>query len=100
MIPIMQAEVIETQSAPAVIPTKPAKQPLSTIERSGFFCTNHEVNIADIRPKAAERAVVVKTYATITGFAEKTDAPLNPNHPNQSRNTPKVAKPRLLPGIA
>ena len=82
------------------MPTKPARHPFSIMERSGFFCMNHEAAIADRSPAAAERAVVVNTYATIVVSAENTDAPLNPNQPNQRRNTPRVANPKLLPGIA
>ena len=97
---MMHADGMDTQSALAVMPTNPARHPFNIIERSGFLCAIQDVAIAAINPAAADRAVVVNTYATITGSAENTEAPLNPNHPNHSRNTPKVANPRLLPGIA
>ena len=36
--PMITADITDTVSAPAVMPTKPARQPFNTIERSGFFC--------------------------------------------------------------
>ena len=39
-------------------------------------------------------------FALSTLAVAKTDPPLNPNHPNQRTNVPKVARGKLLPGIA
>ena len=41
------------QLAPAVMPTKPARMPLRTIERSGFLSTSQEVTIEATAPAAA-----------------------------------------------
>src|SRR5690606_10717178 len=46
---------------------------------------------APIPPVAAARAVVTHTSEIISGSADKTEPPLNPNQPNQSRNTPIIA---------
>jgi hypothetical protein len=59
--PIRIAAGTLTVSAPAVMPTSPARQPLSTIVRSGFFCTDHEVTIAVTTPAAAASDVVTRT---------------------------------------
>ena len=82
-------------SAPAVIPTKPAKEPFNIIDRSGFLLIDHEATIAPIIPAAPARVVVTKTKDTPPGSADKTEPPLKPYQPNQSRKTPIEARGRL-----
>src|SRR5690606_14299757 len=49
-------------------------------------------------PPQAPSAVVTSTRETIPGSAERTEPPLKPNQPNQSRNTPMVASGTEEPG--
>ena len=51
-------------------------------------------------PAAAAKQVVTKVKEVNSGSAERTEPPLNPNHPNQRINTPAAANGRLCPGIA
>ena len=86
-------------SAPAVIPTRPARQPFKAIERSGFLDTIQETIMAPTMPAAAARDVVTITSDIGPGSADSTEPPLNPNQPNHSNNTPIVASGMLCPGI-
>ena len=99
MIPAIRPMIIElsteTTSAPAVIPTKPASEPLRAIERSGFLVTIQEVRIAPIIPAAAAIQVVTRTKETPSASADSTEPPLNPNQPNHRRNTPIAARGML-----
>jgi hypothetical protein len=97
--PISTAPVIETVSAPAVIPTSPARMPLSAIERSGLLTTNQLPKIAATQPAAAARQVVTRVKEVRCGSADSTEPPLNPNQPSHSRKTPTAASGMLLPGI-
>ena len=100
MSPISMAALTLTTSAPAVIPTSPASEPLSTIERSGLCWNVQEVAIAPRMPVAAARLVVTKTNDTSSGSALRTEPPLNPNQPSHSRKTPIVASGMLWPAMA
>ena len=51
-------------------------------------------------PAEAASEVVTNTRETVPGSALSTEPPLNPNQPNQSKNTPIVAMGMLWPGIA
>ena len=51
-------------------------------------------------PAAAANDVVTKVRDVNSGSAESTEPPLKPNQPNQSINTPAVAKGILCPVIA
>ena len=55
---------------------------------------------AETPPAAAAKQVVTKVKEVNSGSAERTDPPLNPNHPNHRINTPAAAKGILCPGIA
>ena len=81
----------DTASAPAVIPTSPARMPLSTMDRSGSFWISQLDPIAPKMPAAAASVVVTSTKLSASGSALSTEPPLKPNHPNHSRNTPIVA---------
>ena len=97
--PIATAPQGPTTSAPAVIETRPARRPLRAIERSGFLRTIIETAIEATPPAAAASAVVVKTRPSGPGAAERTDPPLNPNHPKKRRKTPIAARGMLCPRI-
>ena len=84
----MIALIGETTSAPAVIPTNPANEPFRTIDKSGLLLIDHEHIIDPITPAAAAKVVVTNTNETPAGSAERTEPPLKPYHPNQSKNTP------------
>ena len=95
MRPVRIAYAGMIESAPAVMPTRPARIPLSAIERSGFLRKIQEVNIAPRPPAAAASAVVTKTSETRNGSALRTEPPLKPNQPRNSRKTPIVASGML-----
>ena len=87
-------------SAPAVIPTKPPKIPFKNIVKSKFLYLINDTNTATTPPAAAAKQVVTKVNEVNSGFAESTEPPLKPNHPNQRISTPAVAIGILCPGIA
>ena len=51
-------------------------------------------------PAAAAKQVVTRVKEVNSGSAERTEPPLNPNHPNQRIKTPAAAKGMLWRGIA
>ena len=51
-------------------------------------------------PAAAARQVVTSTREVFAGSADKTDPPLNPNHPSHNIRTPAADSGMLDPGIA
>ena len=59
-----------------------------------------EVSMAMTPPAAAAKQVVTKVSEVASGFAESTEPPLKPNHPNHKIRTPAVANGILCPGIA
>ena len=77
---------------------------MSAIVRSALPNIIFATNRAAIKPPLAAALVFMKTTATAFALSTlavaKTDPPLNPNHPNQRTNVPKVARGKLLPGIA
>ena len=95
--PTMTEYIGLIKSAPAVIPTKPANEPFNIMDRSGFFEIIVDVIMAPITPAAAASVVVTNTRETPPGSAERTEPPLNPYHPNHSKNTPIVAYGKLCP---
>ena len=99
IMPIAIADHIAIRSAPAVMPTRPARMPFRAIERSGFWNRSCEASMAPSPPAAAARQVVTSVSETSAGSADSTEPPLKPNQPSQSRKTPTVASGRLLPGI-
>ena len=68
--------------------------------RSKFLYKILEKIPAPTPPAAAARQVVTKVNDVNSGSADKTEPPLNPNHPNQRINTPAAARGMLCPGIA
>ena len=103
MIPMIAADVGETVSQPAVIATRPARDPFSDIETSGFLYLTHVMIRTVTVATAAARLVVTKILPAVTIASPSmltVDAPLNPNQQNQRMNTPKAPMVRLCPGIA
>ena len=88
----------------AVIETRPASAPLSTIVRSARPSTTLAVSNAATTPPAAAALVFTNTAATalasLTFEITNSDPPLNPNQPNHNINVPNVANGRLAPGNA
>ena len=54
-----------------------------------------ETKAATTPPAAAAKLVVTKVKDVNSGSADKTEPPLNPNHPNHNINTPAVANGML-----
>src|SRR5690606_22960114 len=86
-------------SAPAVTPTSPAKIPFSTIPKSRRLDVMYDVNSAPIAPAQAPKQVITRTKDTSAASAERTEPPLNPNQPNQSRKAPITANGTLTAGL-
>ena len=97
---MITASVGPIWSAPAVIPTSPPSTPFINIVISRFLYNKLEKNAAPIPPAAAAKQVVTSTNEVLAGSADKTDPPLNPNHPNQSIKTPAADRGIFDPGIA
>ena len=87
----------------AVMATKPARIPLSTIVRSALPQIILHTIRAEIAPQAAAVLVLTNTLATELAFAASEsincEPPLKPNHPIHKINIPKVAIGKLEPGI-
>ena len=62
------------------------------IVTSKFLLIILENKAAPNPPAAADKDVVVKVKDVNSGSAERTDPPLNPNHPNQRIKTPAAEK--------
>ena len=62
--PIKMEEPIPTVSAPAVMPTKPAKIPFNAMDKSGFLRKIQDTVIDAIAPEAAASVVVHITNDT------------------------------------
>ena len=98
--PMMIADSGVITSAPAVMPTRPARMPFSDIERSGLEDTiGGDEHRRDAARREAARHVVTSASEVSSGSAESTEPPLKPNQPSQSRKTPIAASGMLLPGI-
>ena len=102
--PISVAARGEGVNGSAVIATSPAKAPFSTMVRSARPRMNLAASRAATTPPAAAALVLTKTAATAlaspTLDTTSSDPPLNPNHPIQRMNVPKVARGRFAPGSA
>ena len=104
MSPITTAPTGETRSHPAVIPTSPAKIPLSVSDSEGLPYLSHVTIMVATPPAAAARFVVRNTWEMAVLFISPLAANwlpgLNPNHPSHNMNTPSAANVRLCPGMA
>ena len=67
---------------------------------SKFLYIRVDKNVAPNPPAAAARQVVTSTSEVFAGSADKTDPPLNPNHPSHNIRTPAADSGMLDPGIA
>ena len=101
-IPIIQAPTGFTTAQPAVIATRPASEPFSVIETSGFLYFT-QVNIIVVTVAAAAAIFVVTNTlpASIilsSPVIETVEHPLNPNQQNHNINTPRAPTVMLWPG--
>ena len=86
-----------TVSAPAVIPTNPAKIPLSAIETSGFFNKRYEPMIADTAPpQAAKLVVTTPNKEWNLAFVPDANPALAPGAPG-SRSAMEIIYPTAAP---
>src|SRR6056297_342659 len=87
----------------AVIDTRPASAPFSTMVRSGFLYSTCVRISAVTAPAAAAMLVFAKMRDTSdtspTVPMASCEPPLNPNQPSHRMNVPRVASARLEPGI-
>ncbi len=72
-----------TKAQAAVIATRPARQPLRVMPRSGFPRSSQAVIMALMVPAAAAMLVVMATWAMEAPSAAIVEPGLNPNQPNQ-----------------
>ena len=89
---------METTSHPAVIATRPAKEPLNVMETSGFPYLIHVVARATKVAAAAARFVVIAMSPRFVA-APVVEPQLNPNQQNHRMKTPNTPSGRLCPGI-
>ena len=81
--------------------TRPARQPLTVMPRSGLPIAIHEVTVEVSTAAMAEVFVVIRIYMTSDGFSKLTVEPgLKPNQPSHRTNRPMTASDMLWPGIA
>src|SRR3989338_3645510 len=100
MSPMIAALDTLTNAQGAVTATKPAKQPLIVMPKSGFLRRNVDIAVAARRPVQAAMLVVRQICAIRRGSAAIVLPGLNPNHPSQSTMAPISASDILCPGIA
>ena len=67
---------------------------------SKFLYISVDKKEAPSPPAAAAKQVVTSTKEVFAGSADKTDPPLNPNHPSHNIRTPAADSGMLEPGIA
>src|SRR6056297_3262229 len=101
--PITSARKSDGASGSAVIDTRPARAPLSTMVRSGFLYMTCVRISAVTAPAAAAMLVLAKMRLTSetspTVPIASCEPPLKPNQPSHRMNVPSVASARLEPGI-
>ena len=88
-----------TNAHGAVMATRPARQPLTDMPRSGLPSHIQLSAVADSRPMNAAVLVVMKTCEMAFGSAAIVDPGLNPNQPSQSTKQPMTPDVMLWPGI-
>ena len=101
--PINAAPAGLTISQPAVIPTSPAKAPLSVIDTSGFLYLIHVKIIVVTLATAALKLVfinILPARAMLSPSIFTVEQPLKPNQQNHKMNTPSAPITILCPGIA
>src|SRR5262245_19926204 len=91
MEPIKSDAPTVTNAHGAVIATRPARQPLSVIPRSGLPSKSQQVSVAVSVAAAAAVFVVTAISAIALGSAAIVLPGLKPNQPNHSTKQPIVA---------
>ena len=95
--PITKAPIASTFAHPAVIATRPARDPFKDMETSGFPFLIHVYSIAV--QVATAGAIVVVAKICDNCMVSVAAAPLKPYHPNQRINTPSAPIRILCPTI-
>ncbi len=88
-----------TKAHGAVIATRPARQPLTDMPRSGLPSHVQLSAVADSMPMNAAVLVVMNMCEIALGSAAIVDPGLNPNQPSQSTKQPMTPDVMLWPGI-
>src|SRR3989338_97551 len=99
MTPIIAELITLTKAQGAVIATRPARQPLMVIPRSGLPSNIVERTVADSMAAAAAVFVVMQMREIASTSAAIVEPGLNPNHPNHRTKHPINPSERLCPGI-
>src|SRR5688572_12358186 len=92
--PLMAEAPTQATAHGAVIGTRPARQPLRIMLRSGLPRTSQAVIVAATAPNAAA-VFVVTAMCPIWVLAVIVEPGLNPNHPSQRIRQPSAARPML-----
>ena len=102
--PMMAAPTGETQSHPAVMATRPAREALKVMETSGLPYRHQVKIIVTTVAMAAARFVFMKTReaeaASSAVLMATVEPPLNPNQQNQRMKTPRATAVMLWPRMA
>jgi len=102
-VPAIAPMIIEaptvTNAQGAVMATRPARQPLMVMPRSGLPATIQQVAVEVNTAMIAAVLVVIKTVAIASGSAFIVEPGLNPNQPSHKTNRPITATDMLWPGI-
>ena len=102
--PMMNAPNGETASQPAVMATRPAREPFRVMETSGLPY-RFQVKIMVTQVATAAARLVLKQTRPVRVMVSSVDRlreepPLKPNQQNQRMNTPRAPAVRLWPGMA
>ena len=95
---MIEAPKPSTFAHPAVIATKPAREPFKHMDTSGLPYLTHVTIITVTVANAGANVVVAKICAILVTSAAA--APLNPYHPNHKMKHPRAPIVILCPGIA
>ena len=102
--PMKNAPTGVTASHPAVMATRPAREPLRVMDTSGFLYRIQVIIITAVVAVAAARLVVTKISAAeriaSSPVMETVEQPLKPNQQNHRMKTPRAPRGRLWPGMA
>src|ERR1700730_3389117 len=97
-MPIITADVGDTNAHGAVIATRPASIPLQAMVTSGLPNRTYQRNIAAAEPATAARFVFTAITEMRRSVAPRVEPGLKPIHPNRRMKVPVTTKAKLCAG--